>query len=363
MAPTDPLDPARAPELARLPEDRLRDELDALVRQGGAAASLLQALAEDPASDKGVRKLARAALHRLRASGERVELPRERAESVLRPIPSSAEPAHVSPPDPLGQRLAILGHRCHGGADLYQVSLSDTDGVVALEVVQGSWRDVRTALRDLVRATEPGMLASVPFEEAAALVRRAALLNGPDFPSPPEVDGEALAHLVRHAGPHTPGDRARETLAAQVAGLSVVDAQATLDLRLDSGAAPLWVFGDEEFVAFAREIESIERSPLVLSESQTRDRQSERIEKFAESFFGERRRKCLSERLEELGAAWLAWADQAGACAALRVAAHLREARQPLEIPLVRRSFDLSLEHVRNAAREQEADKLIVPPA
>jgi hypothetical protein len=358
MPPTDPFDPGRALELAQLPESRLRQELDALVREGTAAAALLQTLAEMP--EKGVRKLARAALHRLRATGEKVELPRERTASVLRPLPTSAEPAYVSPPDPLGQQLAVLPQRGHGSADLYEVWISDTDGVLSLQVLQGRWRDVRGALRELVRESAPNSLLAVPFEEAAALVRRASRVRGPAA-LPAEVDTEALAYLLRHAGPRTPGEHARETLAARVAGLSVVDAQATLDLRLDSGAASLWVFGDQEFEAFARELESIERSPLVLSASQTRDRQSERIEKFAESFFGERRRHCLSERLEELSAAWLAWADEDGACAALRVAAHLGEACQPLEIPLVRRSFDLSLEQLRNAAREQEASKLIVP--
>ena len=81
MSRSDPLDPARAAELAGLPESRLRDELAALLTHGAAAAPLLQVLAEE-AGDKGVRKLARAALHRLRAGGARIEAPL-RAANVL----------------------------------------------------------------------------------------------------------------------------------------------------------------------------------------------------------------------------------------------------------------------------------------
>jgi hypothetical protein len=363
MSRSDPLDPARAAELAGLPESRLRDELAALVTQGAAAAPLLQALAEE-GSDKGVRKLARAALHRLRAAGAQVEAPlradRPQA-SVLRPLaPEEVEPAQLSPPDPVGFRLGFLAFRHGSVGHLYHVAFSDTEGVLALEAFEGRWKDVRQALREALHGAADGGLVSVAPEDMAALVRHAELASGRAAPRP-EVNSEELAELVRHAGPLTPGERARQTLGARLAGLSVADAQATLDLRLDSGLAVPWVFGGEEFEAFARELLSIERSPLVLSASQQRERQSERIEKFAESFFGEQRRRCLSERLEETGAAWLARADEDAACAAMRIATHLREARQPLEISLVRRSFDLSLEQLRNAAQDDEAGKLIVP--
>lgn len=362
MSPSDPLDPARARELAGLPESRLREELDALVEEGAAAAPLLHALAEE-GSAKSVRKLARAALHRLRAAGASVDAPAraDRAQdSVLRPLPpEESEPAHLSAPDPTGYRVGMLALRTSGAGYVYHVAFSDAEGVLALEVLQGRWRDAREALRGIARSSEAGLLVPVAAGDVAELVRRAEL--GRSGAPPPEVSSEELAELVRHAGGTTPGERARQTLSARVAGLSVVDAQATLDLRLDSGLAVPWVFGGEEFEVFARELLSIERSPLVLSASQQRERESERIEKFAESFFGERRRKCLSERLEETGAAWLARADEDAACAALRIALHLREARQPLEISLVRRSFDVSLEQRRSAARDDEASKLIVP--
>ena len=331
-----------------------------MVADGAAAAPLLQALAEE--GDKGVRKLARAALHRLRATGARIEVPRgERSQSVLQPVVDvEVEPARLSAPDPIGYRMGLVALRSMGAGALYHVGFSDTEGVLALEVFQGRWRDVREGLREWVREAAEGSVMAVPPAELAELVRRVELSSGRAAP-PPDVSSEELAELVRHAGGLTPGERARQTLGARMVGLSVADAQATLDLRLDSGAVAPWVFGGAEFEAFARELLSIERSPLVLSASQQRERESERIEKFAESFFGAHRRRCLSERLEEMGAAWLARADEDAACAALRVAMHLREARQPLEISLVRRSFDMSLEQLRSAAQDDEASKLIVP--
>ena len=360
MPPSDPLDPARAPALAQLPEPELRRELAALAEQGTAAGPLLQALA-DGAPDKGVRKLARAALHRLRAGGARIEVPRgERAESVLRPLEAEIEPALLTAPDAEGQQLALLALRQLGGGLLYHVLVSDTQGVLVLEVLEGTFRKARNALREMRKTAAPGTVVPVPVAEVAALARRAERASGRAAPLT-GIDSEALAALFREAGPRTPGERLREELGARAAGLSVADAQATLDLRLDSGALVLWVFGGEEFEALARELAGIERSPLVLSTSQQRERQLERIEKFAESFFGERRRMALSERLEEMGAACWARADEDAAWAALRIAAHLREARRPLEISLVRRSFEGSLELLQNAAREQEADKLIVP--
>jgi hypothetical protein len=362
MSPSDPLDPARASELARWPEGRLREELERLLAEGAAAAPLLQALAEEGA--KGVRKLARAALHRLRTAGVRLEPPSlgdRTQESVLRALPpEEAEPAHLSAPDPTGYRVAMLALRYSGAGFVYHVGFSDTEGVIELEVMQGRWRDARAGVREIARQAAPGVLAPVGPGDVAELVRRAEQARGASSP-PPEVSSEDVAELIRHAGGVTPGERARQVLGARAAGLSVADAQATLDLRLDSGVAVPWVFGGEEFEAFARELLSIERSPLVLSASQQRERESERIEKFAESFFGERRRRCLSERLEETGAAWLARADEDAACAAMRIAAHLREARRPLELSLLQRSFELSLEQLRSTANDEEASKLIVP--
>jgi hypothetical protein len=279
---------------------------------------------------------------------------------VLRPLPpEESEPAQLSAPDPIGYRVGMLAFRHGGAGHVYHVGFSDTEGVLELEVLNGRWRDARAALREIARIAAPGTLHGAAPEDVAELVRRAELARR--AAPPPEVSSEDVAELVRHAGGMTPGERARQALAARVAGLSVADAQATLDLRLDSGVAAPWVFGGEEFEAFARELRGIERSPLVLSASQQRERESERIEKFAESFFGERRRTCLSERLEEMGAAWLAQADEDAACAALRIASHLRGARQPLEISLLRRSFEASLEQLQSAARDDEASKLIVP--
>src|SRR5262245_46960433 len=178
MSPSDPLDPARARELAGLPESRLREELAALVEEGPAAARLLHALAEE-ASAKSVRKLARAALHRLRAAGASIDAP-VRADrpqdSVLRPLPKEdSEPAQLSAPDPTGYRVGMLALRHSGAGYVYHLAFSDTEGALALEVLQGRWRDAREALRGIARSAEPGTLVPVAAGDVAELVRRAEI--------------------------------------------------------------------------------------------------------------------------------------------------------------------------------------------
>jgi len=349
---------SRADALAALDDAALELEIAKLAEAGGVAGPLLARLG-DIAPSRTARKSARAALHRLRASGARIAVPRV-ALAIAAPT-SSAEPhlAIASLPDAAGQQVLVLAQRGHDRAFTFFARLSDRMGVLLVQAKEGSWRDARPALRHIAEGASPeAPMAWLPFGEVAALVRRAERLRSA---LPEGVDVDVLQHMLHHAGPRMPGERVREQLGARAAELSLEEAQATLALGQDSSeAASFRVLGGTEFLALAQELDEIERGPLVLSPAQVRERETERVAAFAASFFGESTRRRLSERFEECAAVWQALGTEKAACASLRLASFVLEAPSPLELSGIRASFDRTLDLARR--RVDEVRKLAERP-
>ncbi len=356
MSTPDPLDPARAEELAALEPTAAERAIAELSSHGADAVPLLQRL--DQIATKPIRKLARRGLHRLRSWGvEAVSVPPAGGRSVLQPVAGEAEEAWITPLDFLGRRTVLLMVPVKGGVRLHEVALSDVDGLLALQSFSGRRRDARRFIHDL-RERGRGRLLAVPSGEARALIVRARALGGTDRPG---IDRQAVAELAAGAAERTPGQRVRAALLGSGKPLDPGEADAVLARRAETGVLPPWPVLGEEVEALTQRLAEVERSPLVLSEIQQRERRSEIYARDAPAVLPPEVRANLAERLEDAAVFLLEAGDEAGAGAALEVAVQVRETGNPLDVGFLRRSLDVSLDLARRRRSEEDAGKLIVP--
>jgi hypothetical protein len=308
------LGPELAEGVAGLPDDALETAVTELVSLGEEGAAVLERAAE-AATRKASRKRIRAGLHRLRSRGVDVRpTPKRGAGSVLRPLAAESEEAFVTPIDISGHQSVLIVRPVRGGTRLYQLLVSDTEGIVRAERLEGRRRDVRRFLQELRGGRET---AAVPVAAAAAraLLQRAERARG-DAPS--RADREVVA----------------EALLPDVEPLREV----------------------------ARELDQIERSPIVLSALQKQERQQAAMADGARRLFDAEGRERLARRLEETAHQLLVGGDEEGATAAIKTADRVRDADEPLQVGFVRRLLELALDLVRKQVKEEERGKLIVQP-
>lgn len=360
MPTSDPADPERAASLAALEPDSLARELDALVSQGEAALPLLTAL-EARAPDRESRKLVRRALHRLRSRGvSNAEPARERRASVLRPLESAEGEALCTGLDSLGQRMVVLLEARAGGARILEALLSDVQGVLRLEGLQGTRGRARRLFRETLERNRTAWLR-LPAAEARALARRAesARTEGSAVRT---VAPDLLEELLRPGVGETPGERTRRELEGEAAGLDSRKADELLGARVEQRRLPLFAPPVERLRELAREVQSVASSPLVLSEVQRRERTQEIALRGRRELFDGPTRTLFAERLEGTAAGWLAGGDREGAVALVQLAARLRApAEGSVEPPYLGACFAYWLAAVGDQERPEKTGRLIVP--
>lgn len=352
---SEPSSEARA--LLELPRHELEVALAKRVRAGEDSASLLLEL-ELAAPDKSLRKLVRRALHRLRSAG--VDLPPIARGSaspggVLRPLEAAEEQGAVTPPDLTGRRLVFLLVPTRRGVELYEVAISDEEGLLGLRRHDLARRQGRAFLRSL-RGGERARTLAVPGAEVRALIGCARALG-----TPADVDRSALAALAAPEGASTPGERLREKRGADSRALGTAAAEAALAERIDRRILVPWPLRGEAIVELARELARGERSPLVLSPMQRQDRRGEQLAQAAQTLYDAPARERFAARLEETAVFLDGDRDEAGALAALAVAARVRGPDPPLSVDFLRRSLDLSLELAGGDAEREDEGNLILP--
>ncbi len=111
----------------------------------------------------------------------------------------------------------------------------------------------------------------------------------------------------------------------------------------------------------ARKIADLERSRLVLSDVQKRGRVHQVLSGAAEHVLDETATERVAQRLEEAAAGLLEGGDEEGAAAAVHMAQLIREARTPLEVGYLRMLLERSCGLARQAQREEDEGKLILP--
>ncbi|MEE9281830.1 MAG: hypothetical protein V3V67_16790 [Myxococcota bacterium] len=330
------------------------EKVVALLVEAGSGSALVLCRMEELAPGKPGRKLVRRAIHRLKSRGVDVQ-PAERgpARSVLRPLDEEHDQGIATAPDSLGRRSLFLIVPVPGAARMYEIGLSDVDGLAHLEVFQGKRRDARSFSRRL-REGEGARTVSVSAPALRALVRRAADVAV-------RVDPKLVAEVVRHAGEKTPGEELRSELAAEAREQSDRTADEVLRKCLETRELPPWPPVGEPTEALLAQLEAIEHSPLVLSDLQKRERRWELIREASERVFGRAYRNHVAARLEESAVFLLEGGSRAAAAAAIQVAARVRDVEDPLQVPFLELMLTLFLDAARERPDRRDPTRLIVP--
>ena len=348
---------AEARALLELPRDELEAALAEHVRAGEEGVAVLEEFGSD-APDKALRKLVRRSLHKLRSAGVAVA-PAARSSAsrgnVLRPLETTEEQGAVTPPDLMGRRVVFLLARAGRGVQLYEVAISDEEGLLGLRRHDLARREGRAFLRSLRGDAHPRAWG-VPGAEVRALIGRACALG-----TPSDAERPVLAALAAPEQASTPGERLREKRGAEAAALGTTAADAALAERLERRVLVPWPLRGEAIVELARELARGEQSPLLLSPIQKQERRSEQLAQAARTLYDARARERLAARLEETAVLLEGDRDEAGALAALAVAARVRGQDPPLSIDFLHRSLDLSLELASSEAEREHEGKLILP--
>lgn len=310
---------------------------------------------EELSPTKVARKLARRAIHRLKSRGVAVE-PSERSpkQSVLRPLAQEQEQGIVTPPDPLGQRRAFLIVPVRGAARMYEIGLSDVDGVVFLEAFEGKRRDARAFERNL--REQEGVRAVVV--EASAL---RALVAGVAGHQQAQVDRNLLDELLRGSDAPTPGEKLSAELAPEALELPDRAADQLVRSCVEAGELPPWPPVGEPADALAAQIEAIEHSPLVLTDLQKRERRWELFRQYADRVLDRPYRERVAARLEESAVFLLDAGNREAAVAAVQVGRRVRAAADPLEVPFLELMLTLLLNAAQQRGDKADPSRLIVP--
>ena len=343
--------------LSELHTHEMDGALQELAHAGSDALPVLRRL-EERVSDKQMRKLVRRSLHRLKTRGIDVgESARGEQHSVLTPVAERVELGVVTPPDPQGRQALFLLVSVRGGTRIYEILLSDTQGVQQLERFEVRRRDARSFI-DRLQTEQRGRVLRTDGAAVRGLVRRAQAARGGAATS--GVDPQLLAELLVGESASTPGERVREKLSAQAARLAQVPAEAILRRRMEAGVLAAWPFAGEAIEEVVRRLAELERSQLVLSAGQKRERVQQVLAGAAERVLDDPTRQRVAQRLEEAAAGLLEGGDEEGAVAAVRTAEIIRDARAPLEVGYLRMLLELSCGLTRQQQRQEDEGRLIL---
>jgi hypothetical protein len=144
--------------------------------------------------------------------------------------------------------------------------------------------------------------------------------------------------------------------------MSVAFAEIELRGRIERGDIAMWLVGGEAIEGGAKELEEMERSPIVLPPAQALRRRAEAMERVAAAAFAKDARERLAARLEETAFVLFARSDEDGARAALAVAGQVRSAPDPSRVEFLRLLLEISLERVGAEIRKSAKGKSLLSP-
>jgi len=333
------------------------DELAMAWADSPRGAAPLAAIAEEGLAKPG-RKALRRAQHRLRSRGVAIAEAAPAAKVASLPkLDDELSAALVSAPDPSGAQLVLLVEPSpSGGARIFQAAADLERGVLEFHVLTATRSQARRLVRDLEANRRLGAV-SAPREALAALLARAAAAQPPDRALPPAFE-EWRSRVARpEAGARSPGELAREALAAP-ADLAAARAVAA---RVAEGAIGPWPPAFEALRALAEKVRQTAESPLLVDEQQRRGQVEGVVDDALETRYGGEAGERTAQRLEE--AAHAAWrgGDEAAARELLGAAQVFRE-RAPRDNPLARALLERVLEPMLEALREERAASPVVRP-
>jgi hypothetical protein len=340
--------------LAGLESPVLENAAGLLARLGSDAVGTLTR-AESQATTKGARKLLRRALHQLRSQGVRVEIERPEGRGGRLPAVEEGE-AFVGPIDPQAQRIVLWLAPIRGGARLFRILVSDEEGVLRADMMEGRRGEARALVKEM-QSRIPGGLTPAPPSAVRCLLSSLLPLGAP------EGDGGAAALRAElERSPRdgkTPGELVRDRLAGARLGASV--AADELRRRVERGDVAPWLLRGERIDALVRELDEVERSPIVLAPVQKQGRRTKVLEHANQILFDAETRDRLATRLQETAYVLDARGDRDGAIAALQEADGVRSAERPQDAPFLRMVLELSLGTAKQEVQEEQKGKLIIP--
>jgi hypothetical protein len=281
--------------------------IEALGSSRDEAAGRVLAAVATATPDRGQRKAARRALHRLRSTGIAVALPVAAEPGPVAPAPTETlRPiqALVSPTDGVGSRLLwLLLERPHGGLTMFNLAINDVVGLKDDLIEETTRRRFDQRIEGWNERTEHRAI-EVPVEYGLALLSEALALNAEShFPlprdfvirrsllgelPPPPTDALIHQHVSRGQTFLMPN------LLEESAGLL-------------EGEPELmgWIFGYDEVKQFAREYRQATESRLLLTSEPPEARQERIIGTAIDTLFTPTMRRAFRRRLEET--AYIFW--------------------------------------------------------
>ncbi|MHB1843695.1 MAG: hypothetical protein ACYCWW_02520 [Deltaproteobacteria bacterium] len=291
---------------------------------------VLWALAGHP--ERAVVKAAKRGLHLLRSRGVAVGEPERPAAPPSRAAePEELPPCHATAIDGFGDRALFVPMKRAKGVELWQLILSDERGLVEIEPIELSRRQLRAFFG--AQSSEGALAArEVSRERAAALIAEAVAL-APDAPLTPRAKA-----LLERLG----GGEPKAAQPSSASALPLPDERARL---LESSALfeepelASFVPPEDELRSLAQKLDEIQVSPLLLDERQRAERFEHAIAQAVVTYFSPARRGRLARRLFELSDRWLADGRLPAAERAQAAARQLVAAGDILENPFARRLF------------------------
>jgi len=271
--------------------------VEAWADAGGDAAALLARI-DSAGFPKDARKALRRAHHRMRSRGE--SIPERAPEPVVASLPKVVDEiaiSLVSGLDPRGTRMAyIVESDPSGGARLFAVAIDEGRGVRELEVFSAGRSKIKAFIRDCTRREEyPAVEA--PIDAVRALIARSAAAQPADQPAPRSFS-EWRYHIANPAeGASTPGELAREALAADGTA-EVGDVKRALALLHDQSIGP-WPPSNETLSEIARRLGEIAEGVVAVSAAARKEQLDkvldEAVEEVFEAGFARSTAMCFEE--------------------------------------------------------------------
>lgn len=331
-------------ELSAMDRRQAEKVLDGLGRSRSPVAAPLLLLAGERLPDKGLRKVARLGVHRLRAAGITVE-GQPRTAPAYRPAPARARvyEAWATHIDGAGNRILwVAAERPAGGIWLVRAFLNYGTGLQNIVLDDSTRKKFPRELEEFRRGAPAITWVQVPPEYALGLVQEAAAIN--------QESGHSLppAYTFYLEAVDTAGRTLEEALVYRE--LNATEVRLHPELLQDSPALMEepelsgWIFPEEDVRSYAVELLQARESPLVISEQASEEREERLVSRAIERLFSPALRWSFRRRMEEMAYVFLKTDRPQQARQALAVAMDLASDRPLTLNPFVREMVSLSIE-------------------
>ncbi len=250
-------------------------------------------------SDKGVRKIIKRSLYRLKSKGVKVEERFfDKKGSILKPLQMEPPLGFGGGIDSFGDRYLILSlHRSGRGWRVFQGVIHEREGLVEFFSTEMTKKEMSSFL-DEVRNNSPTPIVEMEASYVAFLLDEAyrlALARGRDIPQEyPPIKGEIEKVKKQYEKPLIYSLIKEEEIEGNEFLLERSKSLFNIDLFSQ------WRLDEEEIKPYAEEIREADQSRIILTPSQKEARLQEIFSKALTHLFSEDKRSLYQRRMEEM---------------------------------------------------------------